>query len=458
MDVPPVQYAHTHDGVSIAYQVFGAGPRILVMPSLSVHHLRLLWEHPEYRAGYECLAEQASVLIYDPRGLGMSQRDQIDFSLETMLADVDVVAEAAGWDTFAIYAGVWSGDLPFGYASSRPHRVTHLVIWRTADQRHFVGNQDLSPDAPQMMRWERDASLLRNVNWELYANVRSRIGRGWDSPDAGPATTLLLGTHTPASLDAAESFLREADAALKRAVKAPALILYPIENALAGREAPMLAAEIPGARVLGVPGARYTALGSRVVLQAAVDFVSQDSSEHAAIVVPALDYSPVRTILFTDIQDHTAMMQRLGDARGEVLREHERITREALRAHGGTEVKTIGDSFMASFASAQKAVDCAIALQRAFAAQRAGSDEPITVRIGLNAGEPIADEDDLFGSSVILAARTKEQAAGGEILVTEVVRHLVTGKGFRFADRGFVEMKGFEEPVRVYEVGRREQE
>jgi class 3 adenylate cyclase len=146
------------------------------------------------------------------------------------------------------------------------------------------------------------------------------------------------------------------------------------------------------------------------------------------------------------------MMHRLGDAKGrEVLREHERISREALRAHGGTEVKTIGDSFMASFPSAQKALACAIDLQRAFASGDFAG-ERLRIRVGINAGEPIAEEDDLFGSSVILASRTKEKAAGGEIFVTDVVRQLVAGKGFAFTARGEMEMKGFEEPVRLYEV------
>jgi adenylate cyclase len=106
---------------------------------------------------------------------------------------------------------------------------------------------------------------------------------------------------------------------------------------------------------------------------------------------------------------------------------------------------------MASFPSAQKAIECAIALQRAFAAGDFAG-ERLRIRVGINAGEPIADEDDLFGASVILASRTKEKAAGGEIFVTDVVRQLVAGKGFAFADRGEMEMKGFEEPVRLYEV------
>ncbi len=161
-----------------------------------------------------------------------------------------------------------------------------------------------------------------------------------------------------------------------------------------------------------------------------------------------------RTVLFTDIVGHTEMMQRLGDARGrDVLREHERITRETLKAHGGTEIKTDGDSFMVSFGSVTSAVECAVALQRAFASREG---EPLHVRMGLNAGEPIEDGGDLFGATVILAARIKEQAGTGEILVPETVRGLLSGKGFMFGDRGEFVPKGFDEGVRLWDVRWRE--
>jgi class 3 adenylate cyclase len=151
------------------------------------------------------------------------------------------------------------------------------------------------------------------------------------------------------------------------------------------------------------------------------------------------------------------MMRRLGDERGRaVLREHERITREVLKANGGTEVKTMGDGFMASFGSVTKAVECAIALQGAFAERdssaRPEAFEGLSVRVGLNAGEPIEEEGDLFGATVILASRIAAKADGGEILVADTVRGLCSGKGFLFADRGEFVAKGFEEPVRVYEV------
>ena len=119
----------------------------------------------------------------------------------------------------------------------------------------------------------------------------------------------------------------------------------------------------------------------------------------------------LRTILFTDIVGHTEMMQRLGDAKGrDVLREHERITRETLKAHGGAEVKTMGDGFMASFGCVTSAMECAIALQRAFAAHTRVDAEPLHVRVGLNAGEPIEEDGDLFGATVILASRIAAKA------------------------------------------------
>jgi class 3 adenylate cyclase len=161
----------------------------------------------------------------------------------------------------------------------------------------------------------------------------------------------------------------------------------------------------------------------------------------------------VQTILFTDLVGHTEMMRRLGDDRGrEVLRDHERITRECIKQHGGTEIKADGDGFMVSFGSVTAAMACAIALQRAFARRNESSAEPLHVRIGLNAGEPVEDDGDLFGSTVILAARIKDKAGAGEILIPEPLRHLLSGKSYVYADRGDTLLKGFEDAVRLYEV------
>lgn len=134
------------------------------------------------------------------------------------------------------------------------------------------------------------------------------------------------------------------------------------------------------------------------------------------------------------------MMSLLGGQRGrEILREHETITREALHRHGGTEVKTLGDGFMASFTRITEALACAVTLQRSFETRNAGEGSadqpPLEVRIGINAGEPIEEDGDLFGATVILASRIASAAGGGEILVSNAVRELSEGKDFIFLDR-----------------------
>ena len=160
--------------------------------------------------------------------------------------------------------------------------------------------------------------------------------------------------------------------------------------------------------------------------------------------------SELVTILFTDMEGSTTLTQRLGDAKAqEVLRKHNGVVRAALKEHGGSEIKHTGDGVMASFASASRALECAIGIQQAFASHNESSGEPIRVRIGLNAGEPVAEDKDLFGTAIQLAARVCARAEAGQILVPEGVRHLVAGKRFLFSDQGDVALRGFEDPVRL---------
>jgi class 3 adenylate cyclase len=161
-----------------------------------------------------------------------------------------------------------------------------------------------------------------------------------------------------------------------------------------------------------------------------------------------------RTILFTDMEGSTSLTNRVGDDRAmEILRSHNNVIREALREHGGREVKHTGDGIMAAFTSASKGVACAIAVQQAFAQHNAGhADHPIAVRVGLSAGEPVEDSSDLFGASVQLAARVCDRARPGQILVANVVAELCIGKGFVFQDQGPTELRGFSAPMRLHEV------
>lgn len=158
-----------------------------------------------------------------------------------------------------------------------------------------------------------------------------------------------------------------------------------------------------------------------------------------------------RTILFTDMEGSTSLTQRLGDAGAmAILRAHDRIVGDALGGHGGSEIKHTGDGLMAAFPSVVGAIESAVEIQRRLA--EADDKNRPRVRIGMSAGEPVTERNDLFGAVVQLAARLCSRAEPGSVLVSSAVRDLALGKGFVFRKRRRLCLKGFDEPVNIFEV------
>lgn len=161
------------------------------------------------------------------------------------------------------------------------------------------------------------------------------------------------------------------------------------------------------------------------------------------------------TILFTDIERSTTLNEKLGDVRWlELLRTHHALVREQVHMHGGYEVKSQGDGFMIAFPSARRAVDCARAIQRAVDAQLGSTDAgPIRIRIGLHTGEAIREDEDFYGKNIVLAARIADEARGGEILASAVVKQLTESAGdLRFEEERDVELEGLAGTHTVFRV------
>ncbi len=293
------------------------------------------------------------------------------------------------------------------------------------------------------------AILQLSTDWEAMTENIAFVSLGFGGEEAGRYAEFLRACAKPEDADRMWTTFGELDVTdLLPRVQAPTLILQHTSSRIVSEEETRkLATRIPNARFVPLQGKQGDV---ETLLSAIGEFLGD---ELPAAPSPQPRPAAFRTVLFTDIEGHSEMFQRLGDEFARtVLRDHERITRDALQAHAGTEIKSLGDGFMASFDSATRAVQCAIALQTAFAARNTDAAEPIRVRVGLTAGEPIAEDDDLFGATVTIAARIMAFGGGGDILVSDVVRGLVAGKGFMFSDRGDVVLKGFEDPVRVYLV------
>jgi len=432
-----VRYCTSADGTRIAYCVEGEGPALLICPQLwesfSVDHLV-----PDFEGLYRTLGEGRRTIRFDPRTVGLSQRGMVDSSLEAWVMDMEAIVDAAGASEVSILAQVASVACAVLYAARHPSKVQALVLING-----WARMLDVWPD--ELLRGLAD---MARINWPVAA--QTVVPRSV-SPAHDQAWVQAYIESTTGE-EAAQSILARLTAdvtSLLQDVQAPSLVLhYPEHNLVPFKLGQQLAASIPGARLVPLRFGTYDEEWLAAVVSAVDQFLPGATPASPREATPGV--TTFRTVLFTDLVGHTEMMSRLGDERGRgVLREHERITRDVLAAHGGTEVKTMGDGFMASFGGVTKAVECAIALQRAFA-EREG--EPLHIRIGLNAGEPIEEEGDLFGATVILASRIAAKADGGEILVADTVRGLCSGKGFLFADRGEFVAKGFEEPVRLFEV------
>ena len=176
---------------------------------------------------------------------------------------------------------------------------------------------------------------------------------------------------------------------------------------------------------------------------------------------PGIDDLPegTVTVLFSDVEGSTDLRTREGDdVAQDVMRAHERLLRDCLPTYGGREVVFMGDGFMVAFASARKALECAIAIQRTFERHnQSGPDHQIKVRIGLNSGEVLRESGTLYGTAVNAAARVSAKANGGQILVSQITRDLTAGvKDFSFTDRGLFTLKGFPTQWRLSELAWRE--
>lgn len=167
--------------------------------------------------------------------------------------------------------------------------------------------------------------------------------------------------------------------------------------------------------------------------------------------------SPFRTILFTDLEGSTALLQEVGESAYMThLAEHDLIIRRALLTSRGREVKHTGDGIMASFDDVARALTGALAIQRGFDARTASGGKPeLRVRIGMASGEPVDHNDDMFGATVHLASRICSVADAGHSLASEPLRNLGLEKGFSFLGGREVVLKGFPDPARVYELQRR---
>ncbi len=449
-------FCTTSDGISIAYATVGDGPP-LVYANGYPGHLSSEWDARHSRELIEDLAQGFTLIRYDMRGSGLSDREPGELSFENWLLDLEAVVDHLKLEAFALLGlGFLAGPICITYAAAHPERVSRLIM----SEGYMRGEELTTP--------ERGKAMVDYIS--LYGFPVGGSSTDLSADDLQNFQAVSKIQNQAASLEVQGKVVRtlleiDVSSAVEK-ISMPTLVMHGHDDQVVpfrlGRN---LAAAIPQSKFMPFDDATSAPwMQHHRIANAIRDFLGIEVEEQPA-PAPAPAAADVYTILFTDIESSTELTQRLGDAKAqEVVHAHNQIVRDALRAHSGDEIKHTGDGIMASFSSSSGAISCAVAIQRAVAAQvEEHPDMPLSIYIGLNAGEPIQEDSpggqaDLFGTAVQLARRICDKAGPGEILVSNVVRELAAGKAFLFSERGESELRGFEDPVRLYEVSWKERE
>ena len=408
MDGPDIRYAKAHDGLALAYWTLGDGPgRPLIVVPAGGTSVEAWLRVPQALAWYQRLAQSRMVVCYDRRGAGLSDRptDGEGWDHLRHVSDIGAVAEHLGLVEYDLW-GHWHSWRWVLRRAEDDGLIRRIVLWRPGGSGgHTPEPRTQRIAALRAVRTIGDIDLWLSGLADLVVQPAPELRDAAIEVSRGAFTADEFAAF--AEGNELSSNVREIQWAQ---VRNPTLVLHPAGLGY-GEEMEQGWTESVRAIARSLPNARLRLLDGVVGLH---EFTPPSVIED--IVEPFLDEdfpaspthepaSSFQTIMFTDLESSTALTQRLGDAGAQkVLHGHNDAVRTSLQGHGGREVKHTGDGIMAAFPSAVRAVEAALQIQR----DLAGAE--VRVRIGLNAGEPIAEDDDFFGTAVQLAARICDRA------------------------------------------------
>jgi len=438
---PETRYARSGE-VGIAYQAYGEGELDLVLAFPFLSHLDLIWENPLLSHFLHRLGSFARVIVFDRRGVGLSDPVPRPATLEERMDDVRAVMDAAGCERAALLGMSEGATMCMLFAATYPERTSALVLWGA------MARSTAAADYP----WAPPREAVQEAQDEL-------IGPMW-----GQGTTIEIFSPSMAG----EPRAREFQARVERQAASPMRVQQLLEmfldtdvrGALPLIQAPTLvlhrrqdqAVNYRAGRWLAeqIDGSSYTELEGRDHFP----WVGDSEAALAAIeefltgVRPApVSERVLATVLFTDIVDSTRLAAELGDQRWrDLLGRHQQRVRDLLGRYEGREVKTTGDGFLAIFDGPSRAAQCA----------RAIADEMpelgIEVRAGLHTGEVELIGDDVGGIAVHVAARIAALAGARAVFASRTVRDLAVGSGVEFEPAGRHVLKGVPDEWDLYSV------
>jgi pimeloyl-ACP methyl ester carboxylesterase len=439
METPEVRYAK-NGNVHIAYAVLGDGPIDLVYTAGIWSNLDVMWEEPRWARFLDRLASFSRLIIFDMRGVGLSDRGPEPPFLELQMDDVSAVMDAAGSQTAAVFGGARGGAMTMLFAATYPERVRALILYGALAKTRRSDDHPYGKTPEEIgeffSRFVTEMGTGRNLDLQGPSAQDDRFTRWWARFERLVAT--------PSAYVELASIFSDVDVrGVLPSIQAPTLVLHRTGDLIVPvDQAHYLAKAIPNARLVEVTGDDHIPfLGDQ-------DAILGEIEEFLTGARPAPETDRVlATVLFTDIVGSTEQAARLGDRKWrELLEQHYSVVRRQLERLRGREIDTAGDSFMASFDGPARAIRCAVAIRDGL------RPLGIEVRVGVHTGECEQIGEKLGGIAVHIASRVASTAGPGEVLVSQTVKDLVAGSGISFEDRGVRELKGVPETWRLFAV------
>jgi pimeloyl-ACP methyl ester carboxylesterase/class 3 adenylate cyclase len=434
----PIRYARNGD-VHIAYQVVGDGPFDLVYSPGIWSNLEIMWEWPAWRDYLLRLASFSRLVLFDMRGVGLSDRGLQPPILELQAGDLRSVMDAVGCRSAAVFGGARASAMTMLFAAAHPDRVRALVLYapnaKTVRSPDWPYGKSEEEQAAFLARFISEMGTGQNLDLQAPAHDREFV-RWW-------ARFERLVASPGAYAELAEILTALDVRRVLPSIQAPTLVLHRRDDRVVPvAQGRAVAERIAGARFVELPGINHIPwMGDwEPLVDEVAEFLTGTRPPHHSDRVLA-------TVLFTDIVQSTERIARLGDHRWrEMLAEHRALVRRQLGAHRGVERDTAGDGFMATFEGPARAIHCATAIIDAARA------DGLEVRAGLHTGECEVIDGGITGIAVHVAARIAATSQPCEVRVSSTVRDLVAGSGIRFDDLGLHALKGVDEEWRLLRV------
>jgi class 3 adenylate cyclase/pimeloyl-ACP methyl ester carboxylesterase len=435
VQIPPVTSYAQREGASIAFQAFGEGPPLVMLPT-APSHLDLMWTDPGYTQVLRRVGTFARTVIVDPRGIGLS--DPLDHvpTVEEGADDLEAVMDTAQLERAVLFAMGTTYPAAAMFAARAPGRVSGLVLgapWEhgvqtVEDLSLIVGFDERMHQA--MVAWqdaiEHHWGEGRTIKIAARSVATERVVRNWGMLERAAASPAMIRAVTQA---AREVDLRE----VLPTIGVPTIVVAR-DGSMQPRAIPeRVAGRIPEAQFEWHPEAPRES-GFEGFMEPFIDAVERLVTGSRT---PQRARRMLATVLFTDIVGSTDRASAMGDESWrDLLTRYEALLREHVDAAGGRVVNMAGDGALSVFDGPLRAIGCA----RTFA--QAVQELTLDVRAGLHTGECEIVGDDLAGLAVHIGARVSALADPGEILVSRTVKDLVVGSGVGFSPRGSHTLKG----------------